>query len=311
MATSPRIGLVGAGALGGYVGARLAASGADVHFLLRSDYEAVRAQGYQIRFRDREPLQVHPVAAYPTPEALGPCDWVIIGLKTTRNEALRTLLPPLLQPGTVLITLQNGLGNVEFLEALAPGHPIVGATCQIGVTRTAPGLIESFVPGGGTMQVAAAHTGAEAPVNALADLLSRAGIATKARPHLQEILWRKLMWNVPFNGLAVAAGGRDTAQLLADPEMEALARALMRELRAGALALDIPIEAEFVDKLIEFTRPMPPYRPSSLIDFETGRELEVEAIFGEPCRRAEAAGVEVPRLRMLYTLLRALSPAGD
>src|SRR5687767_10452592 len=106
---SPAIAVVGAGAVGSYYGAKLASAGADVRFLMRSDLERVRECGLRVREAgDEWSLRAK---AFASPEEIGPVDVVIIALKTTANDALETLLPPLLHERTMLLTLQNGLGN--------------------------------------------------------------------------------------------------------------------------------------------------------------------------------------------------------
>jgi 2-dehydropantoate 2-reductase len=109
-----RIAVVGAGAIGGYYGAKLAYYGRDVHFLMRSDLRQVRRSGIRIRGK-AENIHLAKVNAYASTEEIGPCDLVLIGLKATANEQLLSLLPPLLHERTMLLTLQNGLGSEELL----------------------------------------------------------------------------------------------------------------------------------------------------------------------------------------------------
>ena len=125
--------------------------------------------------------------------------------------------------------------------------------------------------------------------------------------NLAELQWKKLVWNVPFNGLSIAAGGITTDLILASAELEALVRLLMTEVIEAAAVLGHQIPRTLIEKQIASTRPMGAYRPSSLIDYLEGREVEVEAIWGEPLRRARQAGAAVPRLEMLYALLKRLT----
>jgi 2-dehydropantoate 2-reductase len=141
----------------------------------------------------------------------------------------------------------------------------------------------------------------------VAELFTRAGVRCQVNDRLAWLRWKKLVWNVPFNGLSIAAGGVTTDQILAEPALEAEVRALMQEIigAAGRLGFDIPVS--FIDQQIEHTRPMGPYKPSSLIDYLAGRAVEVESIWGEPLRRAQAAGAAVPKLALLYALLVRLT----
>ena len=116
--------------------------------------------------------------------------------------------------------------------------------------------------------------------------------------------WHKLVWNVPFNGLAIAAGGVTTDRIMADEGLRTLARRLMEEIVEAAAKFGHAIPRSFVDLQFERTAKIGGYRPSSLIDFEAGRDVEVEEIWGEAVRRARKVGVAVPRLEMLYALIR-------
>ena len=138
-----KIAVVGAGAVGCYYGGLLAHAGRDVHFLMRSDLDAVRANGLTIVTRG-ETMRLPRLKAFATTRAIGVCDLVIVALKATANAALEELLPPLLGPGTAVITLQNGLGNEEFLAQRWGAERVMGALCFVCLNRTAPGVIEHY-----------------------------------------------------------------------------------------------------------------------------------------------------------------------
>src|SRR5260370_39477992 len=124
-----KIAVVGCGAVGSFYGASLSRDGHDVHFLLRSDYDVVRRRGVQVR----SPLgdfRAHPRAAR-SPAEIGNSDVVLIALKTTANSQFEALLPPLVGPGTAVVTMQNGLGNEDELARLFPPSQILGALCFV------------------------------------------------------------------------------------------------------------------------------------------------------------------------------------
>jgi len=299
------IGIIGSGALGSYFGIRLALAGNPVKFLLRTDYEPVRAGGMQVSLADgSRHLLEHP-DIYTSVQAIGKLDWVLIGLKTTRNYLFSELLPPVVGKGTVLITLQNGIGNVEELEGLFPNNPILGALCQIGVNREGPGQIRSFVKGDGFVQLGT-HPGGpgEQWLEPVRNVFELAGITTRIIPSLGEALWRKLMWNVPFNGLTVVIGGKGTDAVCKDPELRARARALIEEIRTAGNALGYPIEPEYTDKLLHFTDQLGAYMSSSVLDWHAGHQIEVDAIFSKPLEAGQAAGVEMPELARLVEELK-------
>lgn len=301
-----KIAIVGAGAVGGYYGARLARAGEEVHFLLRSDYAAVRERGWRIT--DEEGAwTLAPARAHDHPQAIGACDCVIVAAKATANPALPPLVRPLLGATTILLTLQNGLGNVEFHAAYAGAPRVLGGLAFVCLNRVAPGVIEKYIPG--SVRLGEMTGPAQARTRDLAARFTRAGVDCAAVDSLDLALWRKLVWNIPFNGLTIAAGGVTTDVVLARPELRARAKLLMGEVRAGAAALGHEIPAAFLDRQIEATYPMGAYKPSSLVDFLAGRAVEVEAIWGEPARRARAAGVAVPALEALYAELKEKCPA--
>jgi 2-dehydropantoate 2-reductase len=301
----PKIAIVGSGAIGLYYGARLALAGADVRFLMRSDLAAVRARGSLLLHEKGGATELKPVAAFGSTGEIGPVDLVIVTLKTTANGELARLLPPLLGPGTVIFTLQNGLGSDEQLAALFGAEPVMGGLAFIAATRTAPGEVTCYHPG----SIALGEFGRPplARTRALAAQFEAAGVKTRVVDDLNEARWRKLIWNIPFNGLAIAAGGITTNRLCAIPRLAEEVRALMHEVQFAASRLGFVIPDKFLRQQFDVTPPMGAYHPSSLVDFLAGREVEVEAIWGEPLRRAKAAGAKVPRLEKLYASLKKLT----
>ncbi len=301
----PRIAIVGSGAIGSYYGARLALAGSDVRFLIRSDLAAVRERGLTLRERDAT-RRLHPVAAFARPEEIGVVDLVVVAVKTTANAALAPLLPPLLGPETAVLTLQNGLGSEEHLAAIVGAERVLGGLCYIGVTREGPGEIVGYhTPGRMTLGEFSRPAGAR--LRAIAALFAAAGVGTRTVDRLAEARWQKLIWNVPFNGLAIARGGLTTDRILADPAIASEIRPLMDEVAQAARYFGYEVPEAFIQSQLDVTPGMGAYQPSSLVDHLAGREVEVEAIWGEPLRRAQAAGVPVPRLAKLYAELRRLT----
>lgn len=303
---SKTIAVVGAGAIGSYYGARLALVGNDVRFLLRRNRNIVRRHGLTLRERDAT-RRLEQVAAFTMPEEIGPVDLVVIALKTTANASLPQLLPPLLGPATAVLTLQNGLGSDDLVASIVGAERVLGGLCFIAVTREAPGeLVGYHTPGAMTLGELGRPAGER--VRGIGALFAAAGVNVRVVDKLVEARWQKLVWNVPFNGLAIAGGGITTDRILATPEIAAQVRPLMDEIAAAAAHFGHPISEEFIQRQIDLTPPMGAYKPSSLVDFLAGREVEVEAIWGEPLRRAQAAGLPMPRLAGLYAELKRLTP---
>jgi 2-dehydropantoate 2-reductase len=300
-----KIAIVGSGAIGLYYGAKLAPAGADVRFLMRGDLAAVRARGSLLLHEKGGTTELRPVTAFGSTEEIGPVDLVIVTLKTTANGELARLLPSLLGPRTAIFTLQNGLGSDEQIAALFGAERVMGGLAFIAATRTAPGKVTCYHPG----SIALGEFG-RPPLErtrALAAQFEAAGVKTRVVDDLNEARWCKLVWNIPFNGLAITAGGVATDRLCADPLLAAEVHELMSEVQLAAGRLGFVITDKFLRQQFDVTPPMGAYRPSSLVDFLAGREVEVEAIWGEPLRRAQAVGTSMPRLEKLYASLKKLT----
>ena len=136
-----KIAVVGTGAIGSFYGGKLAHRGRDVHFLLRSGFPKIKRSGIRIRGK-KENFHLARVQGYKATDAIGPCDLVLVALKATNNEALLRLIPPLLHQQTILLTLQNGLGNEDFLAQHFGADQVMGGLCFICLNRIAPGLVE-------------------------------------------------------------------------------------------------------------------------------------------------------------------------
>jgi 2-dehydropantoate 2-reductase len=298
-----RIAVVGSGAVGCYYGGKLAAAGRDVSFLMRSDFDHVRRLGLAIESNKEGKTHLGKVQCYTDTGSIGPCDLVIVALKATSNDCLEDLIPPLLGANTALLTLQNGLGNEEFLADRFGGDRVMGGLCYVCLNRIGPGKVKHLAGGRiglgefGGLPLPRTHD--------VALMFKDAGVPCAVTGSLAGEQWRKLVWNVPFNGLAIAAGGVDTAAIVADESLTYLVRALMREVIGVARALGHELPTSLIEDQIKLTKSMGAYRPSSLIDYLEDRPVEVEAIWGEPVRQGFNAGAEIGRLEMLYRLIKA------
>jgi 2-dehydropantoate 2-reductase len=299
-----KIAVLGSGSIGLYYGAKLGAAGEEVHFLLRSGYEEAARDGIRI-FSPEGNLHVQPVLAHRDTASIGPCDLVVVALKTTQNAALDALIPPLLGPDTMLLTLQNGLGSDETLAARFGAERVLGGLCFVCLTRRTPAQVDHF--GHGSVSLGEFNRSPQFRTEQVAKAFRRADIETRVVENLAAERWKKLVWNIPFNGLAVTEGGIAVDRILADPRLEAEVRALMAEVIATAAALGHTIRPDFIDFQIDRTRTMGAYQPSTLIDFLAGREIELDAIWTEPLHRARAAGVPTPHLEALVKNLQRVS----
>lgn len=308
----PVIAIVGAGAVGGYYGARLAQHGNDVHFLLRRDYEAVRTTGWRVKSCAGDftvpPEKMH---VYNDPARMPPADLVIVTLKATSNDALQTLVAPLLHERTVLLTLQNGLGNEDHLAALFGAQRVLGGMAFVCINRTGPGAVHHMDHGLLKIGEIDPALGVTPRVESVAALFRSSQIDCDVLPDLRRGRWEKLVWNIPFNGLGTMLDWT-TDRLIATEEGRRLVGTIMREVIAAAQADGATFALspdEIVQQQIAFTQTMGAYQTSMQIDRSAGRPLEVEAILGEPLRRAVRLGVDTPNLEILYRVVKMLDPA--
>jgi 2-dehydropantoate 2-reductase len=298
-----KIGIVGAGAVGTYYGAKLAHAGSDVHFLIRGDLTDLRRDGIFVR-GEGENFRVAKVNCYNSTKEIGPCDLVIIAVKTTSNSDLVELVPPLLHEQTMILTLQNGLGNEEFLAKHFTSERILGGLCFIAVDRHSKTEVERYDYGliilgefGGPAQQRTSEVAAE---------FARAKVKCSITDNVARERWRKLIWNIPFNGLSIVAGGIDTAAIVHDEDLRELTLALMDEVIVAANSCGHALPTDAWQEHMKRTDSMTGYKPSTLQDWERGKPLEIETIWGEPIRRAAAAGERMPRTEMLYGLITAM-----
>lgn len=309
--TGRRWAIVGVGGVGGLYAARLHAAGCAVHLVARSDAEALRTDGLHLT----SPLgDVHArLPVHVTAETVPEVDVVVLATKTTATSAAgvaRAIVDR--HPGAALLVLQNGLG-VEALAGagLPAGSPVLGGMAFVCSQRIGPGRIEhlDFGPVSvGEHRPSGEAAGVTPAVAAAVADLEASGVGGVAIADLVLGRWRKLVWNVPFNGLTVVLRGT-TESILADPAATDRVRTLMDEVRAGAAAVGRDIPAAFVDEMIATTRAMTPYAPSMRLDFDAGRPLELDAIYAAPLAAARAAGVDLPATAALLAELRALDPA--
>lgn len=301
-----RIAVIGSGAIGLYYGGKLAAAGNDVRFLVRGDLGEFQRDGVRLMAAD-EDLRIPKVNCYASTADIGPCDLALVALKTTSNDALAELLPPVIHANTILLTLQNGLGNEEVLVKHVGADRVLGGLCFICLTRKS--RTTAYRADAGHLSIGEFSQPSRAPMQKIADLFQNSGVACRMVDNLLLERWRKLIWNIPFNSLSVLGGGIDTSMILRDPELRRAMLSIMQEVIDIAAGCGYSLGEDAAAEQIERTETMGAYKPSTLLDFEARRPLEIEPIWGEPLRRAIAAGVSAPRLQMLYALLRAVDHA--
>lgn len=306
-----RYAIIGTGALGGFYGAKLQKAGFEVHFLLRSDYEYVREQGLRVDSPQGN-FTLHQVNAYQRPEEMPSCEVIILSLKTTQNYLLPQILPGLVKGNAVVLVLQNGLGVEAEIAEIIGSERILGGLCFLCSNKTEPGYIQHLDYGQITLgEFVAGYQpgGITERLRGIAQDFEQAGIAIELSDHLFLSRWKKLVWNIPYNGLSVVLNAR-TDELMQNEETRQLVKNIMEEVLTGAQGWGCHIPQEFIQIMLEYTDRMKPYRTSMKIDYDTGRLMEIETLFGNPLRYAKKQGVELPKIEMLYQQLKFLESRG-
>ncbi|MBF0124135.1 MAG: 2-dehydropantoate 2-reductase [Magnetococcales bacterium] len=305
--------VVGSGAVGSFYGAHLAQAGAEVTMLCRSDYAVVKRDGITIVSIDpttaaRQTRQFRP---YRVIDHIGAyadtADVILVALKVLPEIDTAALIAPAVQAQhTRILLLQNGIDVEKPLAAAFPQHEILSGLAFVCLNRVAAGMIHHL--GYGRVTLGRYPTGSSVIAQRLAELFQASAIPAQLSPQIGRDRWQKLIWNAPFNPLSVL-GNATTHDILRCADSARLAAEIMAEVITIAQTEGHLFGPELIAKNLEDTRNMAPYRTSMLVDHQSGRPMEIDAILGRPLRIAQEKGLKVPRLATLHALLQLLSHA--
>lgn len=303
--------IIGTGAMGGLYGGLLARSGFEVHFLANSDAQHIAEKGLQVE----SPLgdfHLQNVNVYPDISQMPSCDVTVVALKSTHNHLLSTILPVTTRDGGIVLVLQNGL-DVEADSTRVVGEErVLGGCCFLCSNKVGPGHIRHLDYGRIAFgEYLADPYGKPAPgvtdrVQRIEAELRDAGIDAEATDDLVLTRWKKLMWNIPFNGLSVALDA-STDEIMKQEDSLKLSEAIIREVHTAAVGLGVPVPESWIQKQIDATKKMVPYDASMRLDYRFGRPMELDAIFTNPIAAAAAAGIKMPLVGMMLQQLRFLN----
>lgn len=314
--------IVGAGAIGAYIGACLSAGGEEVTLVARGAHlEAMRQHGVRVRLQTGELLTTHPVVT-DDPSKLGPADVVILALKAPSLRAMAPRLAPLLGPETPVVSAQNGIpwwyfeicgGPLEgmhletvdpggFLSSLIPARRVIGCVIYCSTVIVEPGVVEQIE--GNRFAIGELDGTRSERCRQIAQAFQKGGLRCAVRSRIRHDVWVKLIGNLAFNPIS-ALTRADMEGILNDRLTFTLARAIMEEGRAVAKALGMELKIT-VDQRLEGAARVGPHKTSTLQDIEMGRPLELDAIVGTVVELADKLGVPVPHLRTVYACARLL-----
>jgi 2-dehydropantoate 2-reductase len=318
-----KIGVVGAGAIGGLVGARLALGGESVTLLdLPPVLEAIGRDGLRLIEPDGTDRVVRPARLAATGQDAGPQDVVFLAVKAHQLPEVAGHLPAMTGPGTVFTTLQNGLPWWYFqrhggpfgghrigcldprggLAAAVAPERIIGCVAYPASEVLAPGVIHHVE---GDRFPVGELDGSESPRAAqLAELLGRGGFRSRVLTDIRGEVWLKAVGAAAFNPLS-ALTGLTLAEICGRPDTRARAMALMQEAQAVAAALGVTLRVP-LEKRLEGAAAVGHHRTSMLQDLEAGRPLELDALVLAVVELGRLAGVATPELGRVYAEVRAL-----
>jgi 2-dehydropantoate 2-reductase len=304
--------IAGAGAIGGYIGARMAAAGEDVTLFARGAHlEAMLARGVRVQSPDGD------FAAQPKIigkiEAAGQVDVVILGVKAHGLTDLAPRLKPLLSRDTVVVSTQNGVPWWYFdgLERVDPGgviacaiqpERVLGSIVYFSTDVPEPGLIRHTE--GNRISLGEPDGTRSDRSREIGDALNRSGFRCRVTSHIRQEIWVKILGNVAFNPIS-ALTRATLAQMTADPEISNLVRSIMTEAEAVATALGMELPVSIEQRMAGAAK-VGDHKTSMLQDLEMGRPLELEAIVGAVVELGERVGVAMPNTRAVYACARLL-----
>ena len=292
--------IIGTGAIGGFYGSLLAKVGHRVSVLARSDFEIIKDRGIQLTsdtlgqwkfmpaevIREQGTLTVEP-------------DIILLCTKVLESLDRVCLIRPYVGSSTAIGLLSNGVEIETPIQEAFKNHEIISGLAFICVTRTQPGTI--WHQAYGHVALGNYPSGISEKTRLLAESFELSGIKALATENIVTARWKKCVWNAAFNPLSVLAGGINTQDML--KLLNPLIRSIMDEVLMIAAGVGHPLDQSLPAEQIEGTLNMPAYKTSMLIDYESLREMEIEAILGNTVRAAERVGVAHPHLAMLYQLM--------
>jgi 2-dehydropantoate 2-reductase len=298
-----RIAVMGAGAVGGYFGARLAAAANEVAFIARGPHltallrDGLAVESYQGNLCVRDALFTD------DPTRVGAVDLILFCVKSYDTEPVARSLGPIMRPETVILSLQNGVDNADRIARLWKNNPVLAGVVYIASETLGPGRIKHSA--GGKIVFGEPDGGPQVTTEAVARVLASAGISYEVYSDIRAAQWRKLLWNAPF--CAISCLARATVKEIVESDaLTKLALDCMAEVREAATTQAVDLSPALFDETLRFSKGLGDFKPSMLQDLETGKPLEYEAFNGIVVNLLERAGKQAPTNRVFYRTLKHL-----
>jgi len=319
-----RVAVLGAGAIGAYVGASLCRAGVDVHLIARGpQLEALRGRGVQV-LSDRGDFAAHPHATDDARD-IGEVDYVFLGLKAHSYAKMGALLPPLLGPDTAIVAAQNGIPWWYFhklvgpyegrrIEAVDPGgetsavmprERAIGCVAFPATTVESPGVIRHLE--GTRFSIGEPDGTTSQRCLDFSEAMVAGGLKCPVEPRLRDDIWIKLMGNAALNPIS-ALSRATMVEICQHPSTRRVVELMMEETLDIAARLGSHPEIS-IAKRIDGAERVGHHKTSMLQDLEAGRELELDAVVGAVVELADITGADAPTLRTVYAATHLLSQA--
>jgi 2-dehydropantoate 2-reductase len=298
-----RIGVMGAGAVGAYFGAKLAAAGHDLAFIARGEHlGAMTQQGLRI-ISPNGNLHIRSAVFSADPTDAGIVDMILFGVKSYDTETAAAALGPMIGDHTTILSLQNGVDNAEKIARKWREQRTLAGVVYIAGQISTPGVM--LHSGGGKIIFGQLDGGANETTNSVAQTLVGADIASELSRDIQKVQWTKLLWNAPF--CAISCLIRANMKQIVESEMLInLALDCMIEVQAAALSCGIKLSNELLDQAVAFSKDLGEFKPSMLQDLEARKPLEYEALNGIVVKLLHQAGKRAPINQTFYAMLQCL-----
>ena len=319
-----KIAIIGAGAIGGYVGAKLALSGEDVTFMVRgANLEAIRANGITLRLHDGTEQVARHVRATSNYDEPGPQDIVILAMKAHQVADVAAQVPKLLGPDTVVVPMQNGIPYWYFhrhggalentvirtvdpdgtIAQHIPGDRVIGCVVYPASELVAPGVVQHVE--GERFPVGELDGSTSERVTRVSECFVKAGFKSPILDDVRAEIWLKLWGNLTFNPISALARATlvDICQF---PLSRDLAAAMMTEAQtiAGKLGITFRVSLE---RRIAGAEKVGAHKTSMLQDVEAGRAPEVDALVGSVVELGRLTGTPTPHIDAVFALTKLLS----
>jgi len=293
--------VIGVGAVGSFYGAKLANAGAEVSIWCRSDYDFIKKNGIKIEsYMGDFHFSPHKVLRN-LEKADDEFDYILIATKALPSIDICELIKNILQPKTKIILIQNGIHIEKNIAQSFPNNELISAIAFIASSRKSTGVIHHQAYG--KITIGTYDNKASDAVRFLANLWQSSGVEAEVSDNILLERWKKLVWNGPFNPLSVILRGKNTLEILNNDLAMNLVKNIMKEICELAKADNCELPADVIEKNIVVTIKMNPYKTSMLLDFEAGRQMEVEAILGNAVKFAQSKSILIPYLSTIYAIL--------